>query len=60
MIQLAADGKLPVPGLKNAILKAYPLAAPATKLATLRENGTAAVRLEGCAKDQHDTVLGLN
>ena len=54
-----ADGKLPVPGLKNAILSAYPLAAPGTKLATLRENRTAAVRLEGCSQDQNDTVLVL-
>jgi alpha-L-fucosidase len=54
-----ADGKLPIPGLKNTILSAYPLAAPGTKLVTVRESGTAAVRLGGCTKDQYDTVLVL-
>jgi alpha-L-fucosidase len=55
-----ADGKLRVPGLKNAIRSAYTLAAPGTKLATTRENDTAVVTLAGSPKDQNDTVLVLH
>jgi alpha-L-fucosidase len=54
-----ADEKLPVPGLKNPIRSAYPLASPGTKLATARENDTAVVTIAGCTRDQHDTVLVL-
>jgi alpha-L-fucosidase len=54
-----ADDKLPVPGLKNAIRSAHPLASPGTKLATRRENDTAVVTIAGCTRDQNDTVLVL-
>jgi alpha-L-fucosidase len=54
-----ADGKLRIPGLKNTIRSAYPLASPGTKLTTLRENDTAVVTIGGFTRDQNDTVLVL-
>jgi alpha-L-fucosidase len=54
-----ADGKLRVPGLKNAVLDAYALAAPERKLEVVRENGTDFITLTGRATDENDTVFVL-
>jgi alpha-L-fucosidase len=54
-----ADGILRVQGLTNEVKAAYPLAAPAEKLALSRESGVPLVTLPAKPLDQNDTVIAL-
>ena len=53
------DGVLRLPGLKNELRAAYPLAEPFHKLALGRSSGNVTVTLPARPLDQHDTVIVL-
>lgn len=54
-----SEGKLPVTGLKNKILAAYPLNNPAAKLKVSRINDTPVITTPAAPLDANDTVLVL-
>jgi alpha-L-fucosidase len=54
-----ADGKIYLPGLKNEVILAYPLADPQRKLKTVSDGSGVSVMLPDKALDKTDTVIVL-
>jgi alpha-L-fucosidase len=54
-----ADANLPVPGLKNEVVNAYALTAPARKLGVSQLDGTSVIALPARPSDDMDTVIVL-
>jgi alpha-L-fucosidase len=52
-----ADNKLPLPGLRNKVVSAYPLASPKIKLETSQIQGTNVIAIGSVERDPIDSVL---
>jgi alpha-L-fucosidase len=52
-----SDGQLPLTGLENKVLAAYPLRDPSSKLVHSIDEGTSVIHVQGTATDGTDSVI---